>query len=158
MGPIVYGFLVNYLNHFKGSTNTLHWNNSKKKSSRIRCRQLPSTFHSNWTRTTKPRKLVNFFDFVIKHVFATKILTNAKINVAPLNIALAYSMTYRLWLIVYESKPLTLLDMVLFEKLKFHPISAKKAYFGQNRFTGWQFYNGRYKLIFPISITLKMSL
>ena len=26
------------------------------------------------------------------------------------------------------------------------------------RNTGWQFHNGRYKLIFPISITLKMSL
>jgi len=25
-------------------------------------------------------------------------------------------------------------------------------------YTGWQFHNGRYKLIFPISITLKMSL
>ena len=24
--------------------------------------------------------------------------------------------------------------------------------------TGWQFHNGRFKLIFPISITLKMSL
>ena len=28
----------------------------------------------------------------------------------------------------------------------------------RNVSTGWQFHNGRFKLIFPISITLKMSL
>ena len=31
-------------------------------------------------------------------------------------------------------------------------------FLSRNDDTGWQFHNGRYKLIFPISITLKMSL
>ena len=37
-------------------------------------------------------------------------------------------------------------------------ISAKMLFEHEPVGTGWQFHNGRYKLIFPISITLKMSL